>query len=106
MFTITIAAGAQASEIITLGNHQLATVFTPEVAGDPFDVFVYGSADGISFGPMFRIGSEDALKFQVKPHVSVRTFDPNDFEGVQYMRFVLAAPAARELSFPVYLKGF
>lgn len=106
MFTVTIPKGYNASVALPLAHKQISCIYLPRT-DTPLDVFVFGSHDGKTFGPIHRNSSPtEPLKFTTKTHYSIHTFDASDFEGIMYFQLVLNEKASADIAFPLYLKEF
>ena len=104
MVTITISKGKGESEPYTLAHLQIAAVLSPATPGENLKVAIYGSFDNVIYGPVV-IHANGPIAFETKGFPQMSVFNPRDFSGVMYFKFVLEGYRAKEdLPFLVYLQ--
>lgn len=104
MVEITIKKGKGESKPYTLAHLQVAAVLSPPTPGENLKVAIYGSFDNITYGPVVIHGN-GPVAFETKGFPQMSVFNPRDFAGIMYLKFVLEGYKAKEdLPFAVYLQ--
>lgn len=98
MKSLTIKKGETESTPIVLGHMKLGAIFIPATEDINYIIEILGSHDGISYGSI-----NDGLKFHTQPRYSVQTFDPQIFDGTQFVKFT-CEPTTHDLEFFIHLK--
>lgn len=104
MFTVHIRKGSEESDPVILAHKQVSCIYLPRTE-TPHQIFIFASHDGVEYGPVYHIRKDaEPLYITTESNVSIRTLDPDDFEGIMYFKLVLTEPAKEDLAFPMYLK--
>lgn len=104
MVYVTIPKGEKESYPITLAHFSLAAIQVTKNPGG-VKICVLGSFDGKDYYPVQKAGNGQ-LSFSVPPIGAIITFDPNDFEGPQFVKFQLESPAEESLDISYWPKDF
>ncbi len=102
MRSLTVAAGHLESEPCILANCRLSTVFVPASIISGVEVTILASFDGVDYGVLYGTDG-NPVTFPLHDHYSVQAFDPDDFNGVQYFKFLLNIGSTEPLIFHIHI---
>ena len=98
---LEIEKGSTESKPYPLATFSIATVYAPATDEGEYIAF-HASHDGKDYGAIYRneLGQPILITLQKVPTVHI--FDPDDFEGIQFVKLVSNKPVSKTLIFPIH----